>query len=126
MNDPVRLLEEMQRASDSTVALLQASAEAQGRIAGLLAGALAAQTATVGLMIEAGLLSWRQAAAYYEAVLASLSPARRDGPESEAIRSVLTFLEDTYGGAREPAGRPRLSVVEGGAGDDGARDDGAG
>lgn len=126
MNDPLRLLDEMRRASESTIDLLHASAQAQGRIAGLLAGALAAQTAMVGLLIEAGLLSWRQVSSHYEAILAGLSPARRDGPESEAIRSVLRFLEETYGAAREPSGRPRLSVVEGGAGEGGAKEGGAG
>lgn len=118
MNDPLHFLEEIQQATIRTADLLQSSVDLQERIAQMAAGAVAAQTATVGLMIQANLVSARQAVDYFRNILEVMQKAGQ-GPEMHVIRSILDFMEDTYGlkPAAEARGRrtgPRFSVLPGG------------
>jgi hypothetical protein len=121
MSDPLQFLEEIQQATIRTADLLQSSVDLQERIARLAAGAVAAQTATVGLMIQANLISARQAVDYFRGMLETMQKAGQ-GPESHVIRSILDFMEDTYGltPVAEGPGRrtgPHLSVLPGGKSD---------
>jgi hypothetical protein len=108
----------MPPAAPDLATLLKGLQATQERQAALLAGALAAQTALIALLVECGIAAPAEVAVHFAAARSQIAPQHAAVGAAEAIDSVLRYLADAYAEVPpSPRSGPALAVIAGGLSD---------